>query len=353
MAKLRFGIVGAGMISRISCRDIAAHPEVEIVAAADPSGERLEDLASRYGISRTYADAAALFDDAEVDAVYIAVPNAFHAEMARQALAANKHTILDKPFAMNITQAQSVAEAARATDRVFMVGMNQRFERTTQKMKKLVQSGALGDVYHAKAYWRRRSGIPRLGSWFTHREVSGGGALLDIGIHMLDAALYMMGNFRPVTVTGATYTRFGNRGLGEGGWGASEREFEGFDVDDFATALIRLEGDVTVTLDASWALLQEDGNRMEVELYGTEAGGAAYGDRLVKMGEGPGEYVVIQSPSVPELIYPHMSRFHNFINTILGTEQPCVTLDESLAVQRILDGIYESQRTGSEVSLKD
>ena len=115
MAKLRFGIVGAGMISRISCRDIAAHPEVEIVAAADPSGERLEDLASRYGISRTYADAAALFDDAEVDAVYIAVPNAFHAEMARQALAANKHTILDKPFAMNITQAQSVAEAARAT----------------------------------------------------------------------------------------------------------------------------------------------------------------------------------------------------------------------------------------------
>ena len=353
MAKLKFGIVGAGMISRISCRDIAAHPEVEIVAAADPSSERLEELAGRYGIARTYQDAAAIFDDAEVDAVYIAVPNALHAEIARQSLEANKHTILDKPFAMNSEQATSVAEIARATDRVFMVGMNQRFERTTQKMKKLVAAGALGDVYHAKAYWRRRSGIPRLGTWFTNREISGGGALLDIGVHMLDAALYMMDNFKPVAVTGATYTRFGNRGLGEGGWGVSEREFEVFDVDDFATALIRLEGDVTVTLDASWALLQEDTNRMDVELYGTEASGAAYADRLVKMGEGPGEYVVVQSPSVPELIYPHTSRFHNFINTILGTEQPCVTLDESLAVQRILDAIYESQRTGHEVSLED
>ena len=352
MAKLRFGIVGAGMISRISCRDIAAHPEAEIVAAADPSAERLQDLAARYGIARTYTDAGALFEDSGVDAVYIAVPNAYHAELARQALESNKHTILDKPFAMNIEQAKSVADAARKVDRVFMVGMNQRFERTTQKMKKLVQSGTLGEVYHAKAYWRRRSGIPRLGSWFTHREVSGGGALLDIGVHMLDAALYMMGNFRPVAVTGATYTRFGNRGLGEGGWGVSEREFEEFDVDDFATALIRLEGDVTVSLDASWALLQEEGNRMDVELYGTEAGGAAYGDRLIKMGKEPGEYVVVQSPSVP-VVYSHTSRFHNFINSILGTEEPCVTLEESLAVQRILDGIYESQRSGREVRLED
>lgn len=353
MAKIRFGVVGAGMISQLSCRDIAAHAQAEIVAAADPNGERLAELAGRYGISRTYGEASAVFDDAEVDAVYIAVPNAHHAELARRSLEAKKHTILDKPFAMNLEQAMSVADVVGATDRVFMVGMNQRFARTTQKMKKLVQAGALGDVYHAKAYWRRRSGIPRLGSWFTNREASGGGALLDIGVHMLDAALYMMGNFEPVAVAGATYTCFGNRGLGEGGWGASEREFEVFDVDDFATALVRLEGDVTLALDASWALLQEDGNRMDVELYGTEASGAAYGDKLVKAGEGPGEYIVVQSPAMPELIYSHTSRFHNFINSILGTEEPGVTLDEALAVQRILDGIYESQRTGREVSLED
>lgn len=353
MAMVRFGIVGAGMISRFSCRDILTHPEAQIVAAADPNAERLQDLAERYGIAHTYSDAAALLDDARVDAVYIAVPNAYHAELAREALEAKRHTMLDKPFAMNLEQAQSIAEVARHTDRVFMVGMNQRFERTTQKMKQLVHAGALGDVYHAKAYWRRRAGIPRLGSWFTSRELSGGGALLDIGVHMLDAAMYMMGNFKPVAVSGATYTRFGNRGLGEGGWGVSEREFEVFDVDDFATALIRLEGDVTVSLDASWALLQEDGNRMDVELYGTEASGAAYGDRLIKMGDGAGEYIVVQSPAVAELVYSHTSRFHNFINSILGTETPGVTLEESLAVQRILDGIYESQRTGREISLEE
>jgi predicted dehydrogenase len=349
MPRIRFGIVGAGAISRLSCREIAQHPNATIVAAADPSGERLKTLATTFSIARTYPDAAALFADREVDAVYIAVPNVHHAPLARAALLAGKHTLLDKPFAFDLSGAQTVADAARRSDRVFMVGMNQRFDRSAQRAKQLMTAGRLGEVYHVKAFWRRREGIPRIGSWFGNKALSGGGALLDIGVHVLDLALHLCDNFAPTSVTGVAYTRFGNRGLGDGAWGASEREHQIFDVDDFATALIRLRGALTVSLDATWAAHQEQPNERDVLLYGTEGGAAVYSDRLFKTGSHSGEYVTVQNPVTEPLPYPHASRFHHFINVVLGTERSLIPLEQSLAVQRILDGIYESSRTGREV----
>ena len=152
----------------------------------------------------------------DLDAVYVAVPNAFHEEVAVQALQAGKHVLLDKPFALNTQAAENIVAAAEAAGRTLMLGMNQRFERNVQSAKALIADGRLGDVYHLKAFWRRRAGIPRMGSWFTNKSVSGGGALLDIGVHVLDVAMHLIDNFRPVSVSGATFTRFGNRGLGEG-----------------------------------------------------------------------------------------------------------------------------------------
>jgi predicted dehydrogenase len=349
MERIRFGIVGAGAISRLSCREIAQHPQATIVAAADTNAERLASLAKSYSIARTYAEASQLFADPHVDAVYIAVPNVYHAPLARAALLARKHTLLDKPFALDLAAAETVAAAARNTDRVFMVGMNQRFDRAAQRAKHLMSSGALGDVYHAKAFWRRREGIPRIGSWFGNKALSGGGALLDIGVHVLDLTLHLCDNFEAASVTGVVYTRFGNRGLGDGAWGASEREHQLFDADDFATALVRLRGGLTVSLDAGWAGHQERADDRDVLLYGTEGSASVYTERLFKSGASRGEYLTVQNPGNAPLAYSHASRFHHFINVVLGTEKPTIPLEQSLAVQRILDGIYESSRTGREV----
>ncbi len=350
MSSIRLGMIGADQIALFTSREFHRHPGCDVVAVADPNAERAAELAARVKAEHTHTEVDALLARDDLDAVYIAVPNAFHEEVAVKALQAGKHVLLDKPFALNSQAAENIVTAAEAAERTLMLGMNQRFERTVQSARALIEAGRLGEVYHLKAYWRRRAGIPRLGSWFTSKSVAGGGALLDIGVHVLDVALHLIDNFRPISVSGATFTRFGNRGLGEGGWGRSEREFETFDVDDFATALIRLDGGAVVTLEAAWALHQPDGNDHDVVAYGENAGLSVYGGRLFEPGEG-NEYRIIQNPAAPAIAFPHCSRAEHFINVLLGNEAPIIDTRQALAVQRVLDGIYESAATGREIQL--
>ena len=346
---LKFGLIGAGQIAWTSAQSINSHEHATVVAAQDLNPERLGKLCRENGIARSYTSSEELFADSEVDAVYIAVPNKFHAPLAKQALEAGKHVILEKPFAFNHAEASEVVATAEKAGKVFTVGMNQRFNRDSLLIHDLSAKGALGEIYHAKAFWFRRSGIPKLGTWFGKKELSGGGSLYDIGVHLLDLCLFTMGNFEPVSVSGATYTKFGNRGLGEGSWGHSEREHTEFDVDDFASALIKFANGATATLDVSWACHAEEGNRNDVHLYGTGAGARCYPAKLFKYGEAAREYTVIENPAAEP---PYTTdRFHNFINHIRGEEELCVKPSEALVVQRILDAIAESSATGKEVRL--
>lgn len=349
---LRIGIIGAGQISQGACNEINADPRAEVVAIADPSLERCAALADQHGITQRFASGDELINAEGIDAVYVAVPNIFHAPLAKLALEADKHVILDKPFALNLAEAQAVAAAATAHKRVLMLGMNQRFKTSTQVMRARISAGQFGEVYHAKACWRRRAGIPRIGSWFTQKAVSGGGGLLDIGVHMLDMTLYVLDNFKPLTVTGATYTKLGNQGLGSGGWGMSEIDPQAiFDVDDFATALIKLEGGVSIALDASWALHQAQANLDEIQVFGTAAGGCANSGEIYQFAQ-DGSYQILQGASKDHLSdMLSGNRFTNFIGACLGEHPPAVTIEQALAVQAIIDAIYESTLSGREVVL--
>lgn len=348
--KLRFGVLGAGQISRIACQEINRHPSAQVVAASDPHPERLAELATTLGGLRTYPDNEAILGDPELDAVFIATPNAFHATLAQRALEHGKHVIVEKPLATSAAEAEATIQRAERAGRLLSVGMNQRFRADSQRVAALVQTGALGAVYHAKAFWFRRAGIPKLGTWFGKQSLAGGGALYDIGVHLLDLALFAMNQFDPVSVSGQVYTTFGSRGLGEGGWGLSDRAHSDFDVDDGATALLRFAGGATLTLDVSWAIHQKEPDRMNVVLHGTEAGAGLYPGELYRYGAEPGVYEIRTLAQTP-LSYPHENRFHNFIGAVLGTEDLCVSPAQALSVQRILDAIYESSRSGREVVL--
>jgi predicted dehydrogenase len=351
LSEVRFGFIGAGQIAHYAAEAVLRHPDARLVAIQDLSVDRLKVLQKKHSLQYAHEKVEDLLSNKDVDAVYIAVPNKYHIPLTIQALEAGKHVLLEKPFAMNATEAAKAIAIAEKSGLILNLGMNQRFTADSQKIKALVDQGVLGDIYHAKAYWFRRTGIPKLGTWFGNREVAGGGCLYDIGVHMLDLCLWTINNFEPVSVMGATYTKFGNRGLGEGGWGLSDRSETPFDVDDFATALIRFANGATVSLDTSWACHQPVGSREGVDLYGTEAGASLRPAKLFRGSAGlPATYEIVDDLKVA-LKMPHQERFHNFINHLRGQEELCVTPHQALVVQKILDAIAESTRTGKEVRL--
>ena len=348
---VRFGIIGTGGVAGGGARDFGDNPDAELIAVADPSYERRTEFASRFEVATALESADELLALDAVDAVYIAVPNYLHVPLAAQALNAGKHVILEKPFALSRADAEPLVAAARGTDCHFMLGMNQRFTPHVQRARQLVAQGRIGRAYHCKTFWRRRTGIPGIGSWFTRKTLSGGGGLLDIGVHMLDNAMHILGNFNVHSVSGATYREFGPRGAGEGGYGLSERTEAAFDVDDFATAILKLDDGATVLIDAVWAMHNEHRSEMNILLYGSEGAIDTYGDRLFR--QQGSEYHAIEGPDAGPLAYPHTSRFHHFVNVILGREEPCVSLDQAIAVQRVIDAIYTSSTTGREVVLTE
>jgi predicted dehydrogenase len=351
LSEVRFGFIGAGQIAYYAAEAVMRHPDARLIGIQDLSLDRLKTMQKKYSLQYAHEKVEDLLANKSIDAVYIAVPNKFHIPLTIQALEAGKHVLLEKPFAMNAEEATKAIAIAEKAGLVLTLGMNQRFTADSQKIKRLVNQGVLGEIYHAKAYWVRRTGIPKLGTWFGNREVAGGGCLYDIGVHMLDLCLYTINNFEAVSVTGATYTKFGNRGLGEGNWGLSDRMDAPFDVDDFATALIRLANGATVSLDTSWACHQAVNNREGVDLFGTEGGASLRPAKLFRGSAGlPATYEIVDELKVA-LQMPHQDRFHNFINHLLGKEELCVTAQQALAVQKILDAIAESSRTGKEVCL--
>ena len=348
---LKIGIIGAGKIAYEHAEKIQEHPRAELAAVAEINENRRDEFKRFFNLPRAYADARELIENDEIDGVTIALPNVYHAATAIASLDAGKHVLLEKPMAMNYAEAEAIAGSAKKNKKILMLGMNQRFVEESQTIKILIGRGELGDIYHAKAFWLRRNGIPKFGTWFCHKKIAGGGALLDLGVHLLDLCLFLMDNFEPVSVTGATYTRFGNRGLGEGGWGMSDPEKGAFDVDDFATALIKFRNGATVSMDVSWAIHQRERRQHNVQLFGTAGGAGVFPAEIYRNAREEGEYEVVlpQDVAIP---YPHCSRFHNWIDSILGEDKPVVTMEEALTIQKILDAIYTSCQTGKEVKIE-
>lgn len=360
MTTVNIGIIGAGAIAPSLCNALAKHPKAKVVADFDLHAGRQAKLCDQFAIAKRPRSLEELLADDEVDAIYVAVPNKFHVPYTLAALAAGKHVIAEKPFAMNLAEARKVKAAVKKSGKVWMLGMNRRYPTAMQKARALVAKGVIGEAYHAKARWQRRWGCPRLQTWFGHKALSGGGCLLDIGVHMLDQTLFIADNFAPVTCSGSVYGKFGHRGQGEGGWGQSDRDPKmTFDVEDFANAHIRLAKGLSVDLDVSWAAHMPTGNVMETIIYGTEGTLWVGQDEAVAGGKETirlctrrkKEFVVDLDPKA-KVAYPHCDRFTNFVNAILGKEQPCVTIDQALAVQAILDGIYKSSADRREVRIK-
>jgi predicted dehydrogenase len=269
---LRAGVVGLGWAGQ---QHMAAYDDldgVELVGIAGMETGPLATLGDRYGVEHRVATWQELLEQADLDVVSIATPTALHAPMAIGALNAGVHVLSEKPMAETAPVGATMVAAAKANDRVLDVSFNHRMRGDVQALKKIIDAGLLGNIYYAKAGWLRREGIPGLGTWFTRAATAGGGPLMDIGVHMLDMALHLLGEPQVKAATAATYAEFGPRGRGGSPYGPRrDAPTAQFDVEDLSTAFLRLADGGTLLLESSWAQwIPHD--QCYVTVYGADGG---------------------------------------------------------------------------------
>ena len=274
---LRIGIVGAGAIATLGhIPGFQRLPDVHVAAICDKNVARARTIAAQFKIPDVYEDYQDLLADASLDAITVAVPNALHAPVTLAALDAGKHVLCEKPLATTVADGQAMVAAAARAGRLLALNMHQRLRPEMSALRGAVADGRLGKIGYSKARWFRRSGIPGFGSWFTQRELAGGGVLMDIGVHMLDLAMWLLGFPKVLAVRGETQAIHGSRGRGLGRWGVDHITGGTFDVEDFAAVHLRLADGGLLTVEVSWALYGRDEER--VQLFGDEGGADVFAD---------------------------------------------------------------------------
>jgi predicted dehydrogenase len=359
--KIRAGVVGLGWAGRQHMTAYDSLPEVELVGLAGMEADAMEELGDQYGIAadQRHRDWKDLVASGDLDVISIATPTTLHAPIAVAALDAGIHVLSEKPMAENATVARTMVEAAKRNGKVLDVSFNHRRRGDVQALKQIVDAGLLGDIYYAKAGWLRREGIPGLGSWFTRRATAGGGPLMDIGVHMLDMALHLLGEPAVTAATAATYAEFGPRGRGGSSYGSTGKtgvEASAYDVEDLSTAFLRLEGGGTLLLESSWAQwIPRD--QCYVTLYGSEGGAS------IEWGGSPADpyrsmNIWTEKAGVPALLQPnvppdghHTEAVLDFVAAVVAGEVEGHQGDEALVRAAVVDACYASAERGTEVRL--
>lgn len=351
MSEIKAGIIGAG-IGQAHLKGYLQVPEARVVAICDQNAERAREMAKQYDIDvEIYCDHREMIEKAGLDAVSVGVPNKFHRPLAVDCLEAGINVLCEKPLAMSAADGQLIADAAEKSGKKCMVGQVNRFRSDSQFLKERIAAGELGHIYYAHTGWLRKRGIPGYGGWFTTKAMSGGGPLIDIGVHMLDIAWWLCGCPKPVTVSGTTAAAFGPKKKGIGGWG--HHALEGtFDVEDLAAALIRFENGLTINLEVSWAVHSRHNNSQWCQIFGDEAG-AEWGvdgkerASIFKTDSG----VDLSLDAEPHGGDPWAGQISHFVKSILNDTTPDPDVHQGVQMMKMLDGIYDSAAAGHEVTI--
>ena len=339
---VRIGIVGAGKICQgphMGAYDKIAN--AEIVAICDIDENKLNNLKNRYPNANYYTDYKEMIENEELDAVDICTPNNYHSIVAIYALNKGLNVICEKPDAINASEAEKMKEAAEKSGKTLMVIRNNRYRPSTKYLKKYIADGKMGEIYAGRCGWIRRRGIPGWGGWFTDKEQSGGGPLIDLGVHIIDLAMYLMGNPKPVTVSGSTYLKFPHTSHSK------------IDVEDLAMGFIRFDNGACLQIEFSWASNIEC-DQMFVELRGEKSGTrvSCIDRKFDIFTEEYGSNVTIKPSCDDYNCMPHHeANIRHFIDVINGRCAPDFTPEQGVNMVKILEAIYKSAECGHEIAL--
>lgn len=341
----QIGIIGAGAIGQKHA-EAAQAAGAAVRWIADTNLEKAAELTEKFG-GTPCESPTTLLEDAATDAIVVGVPNQFHHPLAIAAIEAGKDLLLEKPMAMSAEQCREINAIAARTGQIVQIGFVHRYTAVGRLAKQVVDEGRLGNIYHAKAHLHIRRGVPGLGKWFTTKSVAGGGALIDVGVHLIDLAMTTLGYPEVADVSGQVYSTFGRRMRGyvyENMW-AGPPDWDGVcDVEDAAHAFLRFHNGATLELDVAWAgnfpeqsipasLMGFFGDQggMTFELFGdhakltTERDGAVVDERL-------------EAPAAE----PFRDQFADFLRSIETRQVTGATGDDGEVVQRIVDEIYRN-----------
>ena len=352
MNKLRVAVIGCGSISHFHMEGyLRLADRVEVVAGCDIDGEKLKAWGEKFGITQLYTDYNEMLEKVKPDCVSVTTWNAAHKGATVAALNAGANVICEKPMAMNAAEAQEMLDASKRNRKLLQIGFVRRFGKDAMAFKKLAEDGMIGDVYYAKATYLRKNGCP--GGWFGDKRFSGGGPLIDLGVHVIDLSRYLAGNPKPVSAYGVTYNNLGcNRASGGvQGWTIESKDEYEYSVEDMASAMVRFDNGFTLQVEASFNLNIEQDTGF-VDIFGTKAGAKLAGPlKLYTSLSG-----MFADVAMPEGTAFSMDAFNDeirgFIDAVEGKKECVATAEDGLALMKILDAIYESAKTGRSVDIK-
>jgi predicted dehydrogenase len=346
---LGVGIIGSGGIARgahLPAYKACEGEGVRILACADVNPDTARQTAEQFEIPHIFTDYKKLLEMEEIDAVSVCTPNFLHMQPTIDALEAGKHVLVEKPLAMNAAEGSAMVDAARRTGNKLQVGFHTRFQSAAQALKRFVDAGEMGEIYFARAQAMRRRGIPGWGV-FTQKDKQGGGPLIDIGVHILDLTLWLMGHPKPVLCSGQTYAKFGPR---EGILGLmGQWDPKTFTVEDFAVGMVRFGNGATLVLESSFVANQEQRDTFNTELFGSE-GGCSFSPP--KMFFEKHQTLIDATPVFLPQVKAHEAEIRAFVRAILEDTPVPVTGEEALMTTQIIDAIYRSTDMGREVPVE-
>lgn len=347
--KLRMAVIGCGGIAQTHMGALRSMPEVEVVAGCDILPERLETFKEKWGVTRLYEDWRKMLKDVELDAVTVCTPNGVHAPAAIDSSKAGLHVITEKPMAMNPRECQDMIAAAKKAGKKLCAGFQYRYHPNTQFLKKAADEGQFGNVMFVKCRALRRRGIPNWGV-FGQKELQGGGPMIDIGVHVIEMAHYVMGSPRPVSASGNTWTFLGNKkSQTVSQW--PNWDYKTYTVEDLAIGQIRFENGAIMQIEASFV------NHIEKDVWNFELVGEKGGctwDPPMIFRDQAGYMVNIAPGWVSKDVgfgTLFKTKLQNFVDACLKDTPLTAPGEAGMAVQKILDGVYRASDASKEVTI--
>lgn len=343
MKTINVGVIGTGGIAvgqHMPALD--KQPDIKILAVSDVNEQAAKSAAEKFSVSHIFSDYKKLLEMDEIDAVHICTPNFLHASPTIDALNAGKHVMVEKPIARNATEGAEMVKTARKTGKKLMVAQNMRFSPEVDCLKRFIDAGALGEIYFSRVWALRRRGIPGWGV-FTDKEKQGGGPLIDIGVHILDFTLYLMGHPKPVSASGQAFTKIGNTPGHVGMMGSWDHTK--YTVEDYAAGFVRFDNGSSLVIESSFAANIGE-NKFCSSLLGTVGGAESHPLRIFTEENGT---LVDKTPAHLPKVSSYELEVRGFYDAIINDTEVPVTGEQALNVMKILDGIYKSSDEGKEV----